>query len=199
MALSIVPKNTLPAGGDIQIGFGGHIAIIAYYGRAGASSPEKQNWNVDVAEWYLQQEFIDAVNAYSGSYGSRSRRIVCCDWKAKIKIFYDSTILPEEYFTIPLKIGDAIGIRLYKGWGSLYEGYTAVTNKTFFPYYSSPSCIVSEITTLNNSEGDGIIEQFVTVKANSLIFDVNTLLDEADYESYIGNIEYRIPSSINSL
>jgi hypothetical protein len=187
----VLQENKLP-GGDILCGHGGSIELIRYKRAGNSQDVTSQNTEsvfLDVYQWQLREEFTDAVFTMSGSVGSKSRRIVSLDWQAKLIIYYDASIVPENFFGI--RWADDIGIALYKSWSPLYAGFTSLdkvlTPNHFFQQYRSPSCKLTQVLTTNSE--DDIIVQEIIVKANSLIYDIN---DKEDLDNYISYQNYLI-------
>jgi len=166
-----MPTN-LP-GGKLFAGFGGYINVYP----AWVTVPTR----LDVAEWKLKKTYLSKKCAHSGTQGAIARRHTGVDWKLNLKVWWDATNPPE----LLLQSGWTCGVELAIGSPEAWLGY----GFTGQGYYASPSGILTEFETTNNSEGEDIVTQNLIIEGNSHIYLLPN--EQASYDTYIAYLRYK--------
>lgn len=183
-------------GGELLFGQGGYLDIRHYTSLGGTSAGPtlSDEEYLDVAYWQVFRTLITKENAYSGSYGAITRRIVAEDWYAKCVIWYDL----ENPGVSLLRKGNSVNLTFWMDWGDNY--YPDISDiihpneiiqapaEVYNPRLKSPDCLVHGVQTLHSSEGENVVIQEILIEGNSLLFELAKLDDERLYNSYLESL-----------
>lgn len=156
-------------GNGIYAGMGGYIQV-ALPGKTSLTYFS----TLDVAEWKLIKKYNFKKCGHSGSYGAINVRRTSIDWEVELKVWWNASNPPENL----LQSGNSVALNLnigdYRAW---------LANGVAQKHWMSPSAMLTEISAVNNSEGEDIYWQTIKMTGNSHIF---LLPDEQlGYDEYI--------------
>ena len=184
-------------GGQIIGGMGGRIYVgqmgvapAVFKGYDAAHEPGSNYLEVD--QWALVRQWINAECPHTGTYGAITRRNVAYDWQFQCSLPLDQQhfpdwilgVLPSDIAESPANVNNSIAFFL----GDVTINVEAVTMGMQQRFYYAPACIIRSCQPVLNASRD-VIRYQVSGEGNSRLWLIPN--EETDCSNYLNYLKGR--------
>ena len=171
--------HTIP-GGQIIGGMGGRIYVNAmgYSPDAFAdksattdiSSDGSSDYGLDIDQWTISRQWINAECTHSGTFGAITRRLVAFDWQFQCSMPVDQNNFPEYLFAYaPADDSEWINLAIAFYLGDVKTNVEAQAMGMTQSYYYAPACMIRSIQPVLSAARD-VIRYQLSGEGNSRLF-----------------------------
>ena len=148
---------------------------------------------IEVEQWAISRQWINAECTHSGTYGAITRRNVAYDWQFQCSLPLDQAntfpdrllgVLPQDIAVNPAFVNAAIAFFL----GDVTINVEAVAMKMTQRFYFAPMCIIRSCNPVLNASRD-VIRYQVTGEGNSRLYLYPD--EKTDCTNYINYLKTR--------
>ena len=144
---------------------------------------------LDVEQWTISRQWINAECTHSGTYGAITRRNVAFDWHFQASLPADQANMPDRLFG-PLNMDEAEFINLSVAFflGDVVINEEAKSMDMEQKFYYAPMCIIRSIQPVLSAARD-VIRYQITGEGNSRLWLIPD--EQEDCTRYISYLKTR--------
>ncbi len=145
---------------------------------------------IDIEQWTIARQWINAECTHSGCFGAISRRLVAYDWQFQCSLPVDQQNFPDDlfYFSASQDDDSWVNVAIAFYLGDVQTNPEAQAMSMTQSYYYSPACIIRSIQTVLNASRD-VIRYQLSGEGNSRLFLMPS--DQSDCQQYISYLQGR--------
>jgi hypothetical protein len=183
-------------GGQIIGGMGGRIwcgplgSDENFFAKLSGKAPGRDTpWWIDVEQWMLPREWINAECTHSGTYGAITRRLVAYDWSFAASLPVDQANMPEVILNVdPAAPPSWVNVAFAFYLGDVVQNVEAAAMGMTQRYYFAPAGIIQRAQPVLNAARD-VIRMNVVGQGNSRCWLIPDEQQRCD--KYIGYLKSR--------
>jgi hypothetical protein len=145
--------------------------------------------HIEVEQWAIARQWINAECTHSGTYGAITRRIVAYDWQFQLSLPADQDNLPDVVLGfVPSDPANFINIAIAFFLGDVTINVEAVAMGMTQRFYFAPMCIIRSCQPVLNAARD-VIRYQVTGEGNSRLWMIPD--EQDDCTTYLNYLKSR--------
>jgi hypothetical protein len=130
-------------------------------------------YGLDIEQWRIERQWINAECTHSGTFGAVTRRLVAYDWQFQCALPVDQDNFPDDLFFFSPSQDDAeyvnVNLAIAFYLGDVKTNPEAQAMNMQQSYYYSPACIIRSIQPVLNAARD-VIRYELSGEGNSRLF-----------------------------